>query len=194
MNLKKSNIPAQTEGCAECCNYCTVDWARVTGEHISKRTSTEGMHPVPSAGRLHTLRSSCYNRPAGGGCPRFKEEAARVAERAISSSGLLGGGQEGCRYEVSKTREVSREARPGQRPGSVWAGAQGPCGGHPTLLGERREQLVSHNLGRNLHRRDCNLRTKSLSRSSIAFLGEGTTPCKALRGLSAPDRPDAGEA
>lgn len=76
------------------------------------------------------------------------------------------------------------QARTGQRLGSFWAGAQEHCGGHPTLLGERREQSGSHNLGRNLHGRDCNLRTKSLSRSSNAFLGEGTTPCKADRIIS----------
>lgn len=76
MNLKKSNIPAHTQGCAERCNYCTVNWERVTGERISKRTSAEGVHSVPSAGRLHARSSSCYNRPVGGRCPHFMEEAA----------------------------------------------------------------------------------------------------------------------
>lgn len=40
--------------------------------------------------------------------------------------------------------------------------------------------------------RGCNPRTKILSRSSNVFLREGITPHKALRGLSAPDRTDAG--
>lgn len=55
MNLKKSNIPAQTRGRAECCNYRAVNWERVTGEHISKHTGTEGMHPVPSAACMHSI-------------------------------------------------------------------------------------------------------------------------------------------
>lgn len=49
MNLKKSNTPAHMRGRAECCNYRTVSWERVTGEHIIKHTSTEGVPPVPPA-------------------------------------------------------------------------------------------------------------------------------------------------
>lgn len=47
-------------------------------------------------------------------------------------------------------------------------------------------------MGRNHHCGGCNLRTTISSRSSHVLLREGTAPRGAPRGLSAPDRPDAG--
>lgn len=88
-----------------------------------------------------------------------------------------------------KTREASSEpslwvARPIQRLGSVWA--------RGSTTGSTAHSSGCPNLGRNHHCGGCNLRTKISSRSSHVLLREGTAPRGALRGLSAPDRPDAG--
>lgn len=126
MNLKKSNIPPQTQGCAECYNYCTVNWERVTGEHISERTSAEGVHPMPSAGRLHALPSSCYNRPVKGGGPHFMEEAAQVAER---NHKLRSPGWGPVRLQVRGTQDQGGVQ--GSQPGPGLARGWVPSGQEP---------------------------------------------------------------
>lgn len=72
--------------------------------------------------------------------------------------------------------------------GGIWGtqalGGQTHPGKHPPQH--------SSQLGRTPPWRGCNLRTKILSRSSNVFLREGIPPHKALRGLPAPDRTDAG--
>lgn len=77
---------------------------------------------------------------------------------------------------------------------AIWAGAlRAPRGTpHTPRRGGAIRKPQPGRKSPSRRRGGCNPRKKILSRSSNAFLGEGTTPCKALRGLSAPDRPDAG--
>lgn len=112
------------------------------------------------------------------------EHTTQVAERNLKLQITWVGvsaRQPGCRKQVSEAREAGFCL--GKSP---WGSTE-----HPTP-GREEGQSGNHRLGRNLHGRRYNLRTNILSRSSNAkFLREGTTPCKALRGVSAPERPEA---